>query len=94
MITTQYILWYGLAGLLALTGIAKFLDVSGFVQMLSPSQLCHHGLYILLPSRVGWRTPVSAGMKLLPFFCVYFCTGADMALPFPLYLGKDSYGPT
>ncbi len=38
MMTTQYILRYGLAGLLALTGIAKLLDVPGFVQVLSTSQ--------------------------------------------------------
>src|SRR2546423_74440 len=35
MTTTQYVLRYGLAGLLALTGIAKLLDVPEFVQVLS-----------------------------------------------------------
>jgi len=38
MITAQYILRYGLAGLLALTGLAKLLDVPGFVQVLSTYQ--------------------------------------------------------
>src|SRR5262249_48692519 len=38
MMTTQYVLRYGLAGLLALTGIAKLLDMPGFVQVLSTYQ--------------------------------------------------------
>ena len=38
MTTTQYVLRYGLAGFLALTGIAKLLDVPGFVQVLSTYQ--------------------------------------------------------
>jgi hypothetical protein len=33
MITIQYILRYDLTGLLALTGIAKLLDVPGFAQV-------------------------------------------------------------
>lgn len=38
MMTAQYILRYGLAGLLALTGIAKLLDVPGFGQVLNTYQ--------------------------------------------------------
>jgi methylamine utilization protein MauE len=38
MMLTRSLLRYGLAGLLALTGIAKLLDVPGFVQVLSTYQ--------------------------------------------------------
>ena len=52
--TTQYVLRYGLAGLLAFTGVAKLLDVPGFVQVLST--------YQALPPWALWPVALACGL--------------------------------
>jgi hypothetical protein len=72
MIATQYIVRYGLAGLHARTGIAKFLDVPAFVPMLSTSQALPPWAlrpvalaYVLADISQCWRETIAPFLRLL-----------------------------